>query len=71
MSYIRVGYDLLVWFVSFGRERHFREKTLDLAGLKLGESVLDVGCGSGTLAIGAKSRVGREGRVQRSTRRPR
>jgi demethylmenaquinone methyltransferase/2-methoxy-6-polyprenyl-1,4-benzoquinol methylase/phosphoethanolamine N-methyltransferase len=36
---------------------------LELAGLKAGESVLDVGCGTGTLAIAAKHRVGSSGRV--------
>jgi ubiquinone/menaquinone biosynthesis C-methylase UbiE len=56
-------YDLLIWLVSLGRERTFREKTLNLAGLKPGESVLDVGCGTGTLAIAAKPRVGPAGRV--------
>lgn len=56
-------YDLFVWFVSLGREQAFREKTLNLAGLKTGESVLDVGCGTGTLAIAAKHRVGSSGTV--------
>src|SRR3974377_1959663 len=57
-------YDLLVWVGSFGREGSFREKTLRCSRLKPGESVLDVGCGTGTLAICAKRRVGTGGSVQ-------
>ena len=57
------GYDLLVWTLMLGRERIFREKTLDLARLAVGDSVLDVGCGTGTLAIAAKYRVGSLGKV--------
>jgi ubiquinone/menaquinone biosynthesis C-methylase UbiE len=57
------GYDVLVWALMLGRERTFREKTLDLARLAEGESVLDVGCGTGTLAIAAKYRVGSLGQV--------
>jgi len=57
------GYDLLVQLLSLGREKTYREKTLELARLKPGESVLDVGCGTGTLAIAAKSQVGSVGRV--------
>ena len=53
----------LVWFATFGRERPFREKLLALARLVSGESALDVGCGTGTLAISASRVVGAAGRV--------
>jgi putative ABC transport system ATP-binding protein len=57
-------YDLLVrWFVTRGREQEFRDWNIWLAGLQPGESVLDVGCGTGTLALVAKERVGETGRV--------
>src|SRR5262245_36781127 len=51
-------YDLVVWLFTHGRERAFRNKLLELARLVPGEAVLDLGCGTGTLAIAAKRRVG-------------
>lgn len=51
-------YDFTVWLGLLGKEHTFRDKTLELARIAKGESVLDVGCGTGTLAIAAKRRVG-------------
>jgi len=60
-------YDLTGWFhdtFSFrGTFRELRQRTANLAQLQPGEQVLDVGCGTGTLALIAKERVGRAGRV--------
>lgn len=57
-------YDLMVrWFVMHGREQEFRQMITDLAQLQPGETALDVGCGTGTLALVAKKRVGKTGRV--------
>src|SRR5215469_4510362 len=56
-------YDLTVWLMTLGRERRFREQLLDLAHIVSGESILDVGCGTGSLAIAAMRRVGASGRV--------
>ena len=57
-------YDLLVSLIMFGREKALRRKMLRLARVGPGESVLDVGCGTGTLAIAAKRLVGPTGVVQ-------
>ncbi|HEX6535213.1 MAG TPA: class I SAM-dependent methyltransferase [Gemmatimonadaceae bacterium] len=56
-------YDVLASLLTRGRERALRERLVDLARIDAGEAVLDVGCGTGTLAIAAKLRVGGLGSV--------
>lgn len=56
-------YDLRLWLRTRGRERAFRERLVELARLRPGESVLDVGCATGSLALAAKRLVGTSGSV--------
>jgi len=56
-------YDLLASLLTLGRETRLRNRMLGLARLQPGETVLDVACGSGTLALAAKQQVGPQGRV--------
>lgn len=59
-------YDLFVAVADVllrGKLRQLRERALHLAELQPGEAVLDVGCGTGTLAVFAQERVSPTGRV--------
>ncbi len=60
-------YDLTGWFCDTflfrGQVRELRQRTATLARIQPGEQVLDVGCGTGTLAMDVARRVGRAGRV--------
>lgn len=60
-------YDLMEWYhdtFSFrGKLRELRQRTITLARLQNGDAVLDVGCGTGTLALEVARRVGQAGRV--------
>jgi ubiquinone/menaquinone biosynthesis C-methylase UbiE len=56
-------YDVLVWLIALGRPQRLYQKLLAPARLHAGESVLDVGCGTGSLALVAKQQVGDHGEV--------
>lgn len=56
-------YDAFVAVYMLGREKRLRARTLDAAVLASGERVLDVCCGTGTLTLAARERVGVDGSV--------
>jgi ubiquinone/menaquinone biosynthesis C-methylase UbiE len=60
-------YDLMIWFCDTflfrGQLRELRLRTANLARIQPGDEVLDVGCGTGTLAMEVARRTGRAGRV--------
>jgi ubiquinone/menaquinone biosynthesis C-methylase UbiE len=60
-------YDLHGWFLDTclfrGQGRKLRQRTMSMAEIHPGDVVLDVGCGTGTLALEVARLVGTEGRV--------
>lgn len=56
-------YDLLVNLISLGQVSRLRGLTVALAQVEPGDSVLDVGCGPGSVTIPAKIRTGVNGQA--------
>ena len=52
-------YDFITRFLSFGRDRHWKEKLIDRAGVVPGARVLDLACGTGDLAYAVHARGAR------------
>jgi len=58
-----VQYDWFLRCITFGRGQQLRKRMVDLLPLQDGDTVLDVGCGTGDLAIEVVKRVGSRGQV--------
>ena len=54
-------YDSYMKKATFGRENILRRMTVELAGVKAGDTVLEVGCATGTLTLAAKQAAGPSG----------
>ena len=54
-------YDTFTTILTLGHAGRLRTMTVDLAQLKPGEKILDVGCGTGGVTLPAKQRVGSNG----------
>jgi demethylmenaquinone methyltransferase/2-methoxy-6-polyprenyl-1,4-benzoquinol methylase len=52
-------YDLITVLRSFGRDRRWKQRVADLAGVQPGDRVLDLACGTGDLAFASARRGGR------------
>jgi ubiquinone/menaquinone biosynthesis C-methylase UbiE len=56
-------YDAYMRKMTFGREQILRQKTVELAMIKPGDTVLEIGCGTGSLTLAAKRQAGPSGQV--------
>lgn len=58
-SVIAPRYDLITVLLSYGQDRRWKRRVIDMARIRQGMSVLDLACGTGDLALAAASRGAR------------
>jgi ubiquinone/menaquinone biosynthesis C-methylase UbiE len=56
-------YDTYMRRITLGREDKLRNMTVELAQIKEGESILEIGCATGSLSLAAKRKTGESGKV--------
>jgi ubiquinone/menaquinone biosynthesis C-methylase UbiE len=56
-------YDSYMQKITLGRDGLLRERTIQKSGIKEGDTVLEVGSGTGTLSLAAKRKAGKSGNV--------
>lgn len=56
-------YDAVVWLLTMGKARTIRKMNVEMADVKPGERILDVGCGTGDLTIAASGPAGAKGKL--------
>ena len=63
LGYMAHYYDLVTWLMTWGKEKALRKKEVELALIEPDSSILEIGCGTGSLTLAAQARLGPSGRL--------